>query len=175
MQNLLRFDGQQWNYGEVKFPSNLKAGKKPLVKWAPAPYPRTHFIGGIGGLIYTCMPSRESQGSFCVCAQPIRDEFTMQCHHPLAGRIHKMVPGIMRWKQLFWGMCVCIEYLVYGGFIIAMNLSLVIWNYAVKFSYLLLSVCLRALIFSSVMTMMQILTVNTFDLIKIVESRWMLL
>ena len=30
------------------------------------------------------------QGSFCECAQPMRDDVTMQRHLSLAGRIHKM-------------------------------------------------------------------------------------
>ena len=46
-----------------------------------------------------------SQGSFCVCAQPMGDDVTMQRRLSLAGRIHKMIHGSWLkyfWKFLFW-------------------------------------------------------------------------
>ena len=33
------------------------------------------------------------QGSFCVCAHPMRDNVTIYRHFSLAGRIHKIIPG----------------------------------------------------------------------------------
>ena len=37
------------------------------------------------------------QGSFCVCAQPVRDDVTMWRHLSLAGRTHKMIP---EWQDM---------------------------------------------------------------------------
>ena len=36
-----------------------------------------------------------TQGSFCECTQPMRDDVTLKCHLSLAGRIHKMIPGTL--------------------------------------------------------------------------------
>ena len=35
---------------------------------------------------------RCTQGSFCVCDQPMRDDITLYRHLSLAGLIHKMIP-----------------------------------------------------------------------------------
>ena len=33
------------------------------------------------------------QGSFCICAQPMRDDVTIQSRLSLAGHIYKMIPA----------------------------------------------------------------------------------
>ena len=36
------------------------------------------------------------QGSFCECAQPMRDDVTMQRRLSLAGPIHKIIPAFVK-------------------------------------------------------------------------------
>ena len=44
--------------------------------------------------LLTISMTTDNQGSFCVCAQPMRDDVTLQRRLSLAGRIHKMIPAI---------------------------------------------------------------------------------
>ena len=44
-------------------------------------------------ILYTVLLClRQNQGSICVCAQPMRDNVTLQHHLSLAGCIHKIIP-----------------------------------------------------------------------------------
>ena len=38
--------------------------------------------------------SWDVQGSFCECAQPMRDDITLMCYLSLAGSIHKKIPDV---------------------------------------------------------------------------------
>ena len=46
-----------------------------------------------------------AQGSFCTCAQPMRDNVTMQRSLSLAGHIHKMTPGNPEYFKAFVYFC----------------------------------------------------------------------
>ena len=95
-------DGHTWNiYGLAVVPNRLKWDAHQSCMWHGPQMSMIKFHIAILSTWVSLMssgfdlsiPVAQPQGSFCVCAQPMRDDVTLQHCHSLAGRIHKMSPA----------------------------------------------------------------------------------